>query len=71
MVEQVEEDVLVCFGDEDMNKHLIYGVLELLIVRLVPEMREGAPSELLAERGVVLRAENQETGEGSEKDDLT
>jgi hypothetical protein len=71
MVEQVEEDVLVCFGDEEMNKHLIYGILELIIVRLVPEMGGGVPSELMAERGVVLRAENQESGEGSEKDDLT
>jgi hypothetical protein len=54
MVEQVEEDILECFGDENMNKHLLYGILELVVVRLVPEMGEWGVSELMAERGVVL-----------------
>ena len=53
MLEEVEEDILDVFGNESMNKHLIYSILELIVVRLVPELAEKAPSELLAERGIV------------------
>jgi len=54
MVVQIEEGVLDVFGDAYMNKHLIYGILELVMVRLVPELLEKTPTELLADRGVVL-----------------
>jgi len=54
MVAQVEETILDVFGDAYMNKHLIYGILELLMVRLAPEMLEKTPMELLAERGLVF-----------------
>ena len=49
------EDMLDVFGDAYLNRHLVYNVLELVIARLVPEMGELTPSELLKERGVGLR----------------
>jgi hypothetical protein len=52
-VRQVEE-ILDMFGDAYLNKHLVYNILELVIVRLVPELGESTPSELLSERGVAL-----------------
>jgi hypothetical protein len=53
MIGQVEE-ILDVFGDSYLNKHLVYNVLELVIVRLLPELGESTPSELLNERGVAL-----------------
>lgn len=44
------EEVLDCFGDAYCNKHLMYGVVELIIVRLVPEIAEQGVEELLGER---------------------
>lgn len=44
------EDVLDVFGDNYCNKHLLYGVVELIIVRLIPEMAEKGVEELLQER---------------------
>lgn len=46
------ESILDCLGDEKVNKYLIYGVLECIFVRLVPELADKTPSELLAERGL-------------------
>jgi hypothetical protein len=64
MLEEVEEDILDMFANETMNKHLIYRILELIMVRLVPELAEKTPSELLTERGVVLRGEEKDTAVG-------
>lgn len=55
-VAQVEE-ILDSVGDRHVNKYLIYGILECIIVRLVPEMAEKTPSELLSDRGVSLQEE--------------
>ncbi|KAH7360800.1 hypothetical protein BKA65DRAFT_192747 [Rhexocercosporidium sp. MPI-PUGE-AT-0058] len=44
------EDVLNVFDDSYCNKHLLYGVVELIIVRLLPEMAEKGVEELLEER---------------------
>lgn len=44
------EEVLNCFGDAYCNKHFMYGVVELIIVRLIPEISEKGVEELLAER---------------------
>lgn len=60
MLEEMEEDILDPFSDGNMNKHLIYSILELVVVRLVPEMAEKTPSELLDERGVTLGAGEKE-----------
>jgi hypothetical protein len=48
-VREVEE-VLDVFGDVYCNKHLMYGVVELVVVRLIPEMAEQSIKELLEER---------------------
>lgn len=52
MISQIEE-MLDIFGNPYMNKHLVYNIAELVLVRLVPEMAESTAGELLAERGVV------------------
>jgi hypothetical protein len=44
------EQVLDVFGDSYCNKHLLYGVVELITVRLIPEMAEKGVEELLQER---------------------
>jgi hypothetical protein len=67
MLRQVE-DILDVFGDVYCNKHLVYNILELIIVRLVPELRESTPSELLSERGVlVAEGKHEDSLEGIEK----
>lgn len=48
-VREVEE-VLDVFDDPYCNKHLLYGVVELIIVRLMPELAEKGVEELLEER---------------------
>lgn len=49
----VEEDMLTSLDDQYLNKHLVYSILELVLIRLMPELREQHISTLLAERGVV------------------
>ena len=44
------EDVLDIFGDAYMNKHLVYGILELCIVRLFPEVGETGVRDLMEGR---------------------
>ena len=51
MTEQLES-LLAIFGDAYLNKHWVYAVLELVLLRLVPEMGERTTRELLVERGV-------------------
>ena len=60
MLAEVEDDILDPFSDTSMNKHLIYSILELIVVRLVPEMADKTPSELLGERGVTFGAGEKE-----------
>lgn len=48
-ITQVEE-ILNLFGDEYMNKHLVCKIVELIIVRLVPELGNEIPSDILKER---------------------
>lgn len=54
ILEQIEADILDVFGDRYMNKHLMYGMLELILVRLIPELESIGMGELLAERGVAF-----------------
>ena len=58
-IEQVE-DLLEIFSQPELNRHWIYGVLELVLVRLMPELAEKGWSELLAERGVALDLHDQQ-----------
>ncbi|RKF64474.1 putative pxa domain-containing protein [Erysiphe neolycopersici] len=50
MVREVEEEVLCIFEDKYCNKHLLYGMVELILVRLMPELSESGIEDLLAER---------------------
>lgn len=49
----IEDDMLRPLDDEYLNKHLVYSILELVVVRLMPELGEQPISALLAERGVI------------------
>lgn len=49
MVDEIE-GLLGVLGDEYCNKHLMYSVLELILVRLMPELAESSVEELLRER---------------------
>lgn len=46
---QVEE-LLDCLDDAYLNKHLIFAIVELIVLRLVPEMGERGVHALLEER---------------------
>ncbi|KAH8815830.1 hypothetical protein F5884DRAFT_747354 [Xylogone sp. PMI_703] len=48
--QEIEETLLDIFGDSYCNKHLLYGIVELAILRLMPELAEKRISELLGER---------------------
>jgi hypothetical protein len=51
---EIEESILCWTDDVELNKYLIYSILDHVLLRLVPEMQGKTPIELLAERGVVL-----------------
>ena len=44
------EEMLDVFGDAYCNKHLVFGIIELLVVRLMPEMAAKHAGELLGEK---------------------
>jgi hypothetical protein len=44
------EEILSCLDDVYLNKHLIYQIVELIILRLVPELGSRGIQELLEER---------------------
>lgn len=48
-IKEVEE-VLMVFGDSYCNRHLMFGVVELVVVRLMPELADQGVEELLLER---------------------
>jgi hypothetical protein len=49
MIDEVE-GLLTVLDDAYCNKHLLYGILELVLVRLMPELREKGVEELWEER---------------------
>lgn len=49
----IERDILDLFADEYCNKHLVYAIIETVLVKLLPEMSEQGVAEMMAERGVV------------------
>ncbi|KAL8995307.1 MAG: hypothetical protein Q9188_006841 [Gyalolechia gomerana] len=51
VVKEVESDLDV-WGDAYMNKHLSYQILDLVIVRVLPEMGEKGVKELMEARGI-------------------
>lgn len=48
-IEDVEGELDV-WGDEYMNKHVAYAVLELIVVRVLPELAEKRVEDLMKER---------------------
>lgn len=49
MVKEVE-NLLDVFGDAYCNKHLVYGIAELVLVRLMPELAEKGVRDLMEGR---------------------
>lgn len=47
---QQVEIILECLEDTYLNKHLIFQILELIVLRLAPEMAEQSVQDLLEER---------------------
>ncbi|KAH0541348.1 hypothetical protein FGG08_004186 [Glutinoglossum americanum] len=43
-------EILEIFGDAYCNKHLIYGIVDLVVLRLMPELADERPSVLLKRR---------------------
>ncbi|KAK4190111.1 PXA domain-containing protein [Podospora australis] len=50
ILEEIERGILDVFSDAYCNKHLVYSILELVLVRLMPELAEKGVLELWAER---------------------
>lgn len=50
IISELETGILDVFSDPYCNKHLMYGALELVLVRLVPELAEKGVVELWEER---------------------
>ncbi|OAA57851.1 Phox-associated domain protein [Niveomyces insectorum RCEF 264] len=50
VLREIEGGLLDVLGDAYCNKHLLYGVLEAVLVRLMPELAETGVLELWAER---------------------
>lgn len=50
IITEIETDILDVFSDPYCNKHLMYGALELVLVRLMPELGEQGVAELWEER---------------------
>jgi hypothetical protein len=53
ILSEIETGIVDLFSDAYYNKHLIYSVLELVLVRLMPELAERRVGELWEERLVV------------------
>ncbi|KAI1450819.1 PXA domain-containing protein [Annulohypoxylon stygium] len=50
ILSEIETGILDVFSDPYCNKHLVYGILELILVRLMPELAEKGVIELWEER---------------------
>lgn len=54
LLSAIETDLLDPFSDAYCNRHLIFSIIETVLVRLLPELSERPITELMEERGVVL-----------------
>jgi hypothetical protein len=54
LLEVIETDLLDPFSDAYCNKHLIFAIIESVLVKLLPELSERGIIELMEERGVSL-----------------
>lgn len=53
LLEAIESDLLDPFSDAYCNKHLIYAAVELMLIKLIPELSEQSVTSLMEERGIV------------------
>ena len=51
------EEALSCLDDSYLNKHLIFQIVELIVLRLVPELGDRGVRELMEERSVDVHAD--------------
>lgn len=49
-IRQVDTDLLEVWADAYLNKHLAYAILELVVVRVLPELGEKGVKELMEAR---------------------
>ena len=54
VLDAIQEDMLDMLDDTYINKHLLYAILELVLLRLIPELGEQTINDLLAERGIIV-----------------
>lgn len=52
LIAAIESELLDLLTDEYCNKHLVYSIIETVLVRLVPELAERSVGELMEDRGV-------------------
>lgn len=50
VLDELERGVLAVFGDAYCNKHVVYAAVELVLVRLLPELADKGVVELWGER---------------------
>ena len=50
ILSEIETGILDVFSDGYCNKHLVYSILELVLVRLMPELAERGVIDLWEER---------------------
>lgn len=62
ILEEIEQGILDVFSDAYCNKHLVYGILELILVRLLPELTEMGVLELWEERLPSMSPSSEQEG---------
>jgi hypothetical protein len=50
ILSEIETGIVDVFNDAYCNKHLMYGIIELVLVRLMPELAEKGVIDLWEER---------------------
>jgi len=50
IISEIDAGIVEVFSDSYCNKHLMYSILELILVRLMPELAERGVTELWEER---------------------
>ena len=61
----IENEFLDLLADEYCNKHLVYSILETILGKLLPELRERSIGGLLEDRGISLSTPITDDGGGA------
>ena len=61
----IENEFLDLLADEYCNKHLVYSILETILGKLLPELRERSVGGLLEDRGISLSTPITDDGGGA------